>query len=753
MAAGRNGHPAGGLSEQHEATLTMHTELQPHLAFHLAGMQPPGELDAFAESGLRPALFAGYRDLTRLRYDFPLVLVDGCEDETAIQSLSAMFDDTLREIAAGAEGERMRRHALRIEREIRALAAGRAGGSFAALWDRAASRLPQVDEAVRASLARLRAALPPDGTVVDCDESLPMLLLRHAWKAVHDRKARRFRSDIGRLIAKLSDILRADLARSQEGLSAPNLKAAVGTTYQAAFDFDALSRVLRTAAPEAALPDTRRRRIQSLLAVLQSQRFFASDDEGESQSAPYTFVFESCAGAIAAYRERLAEMIGLTKAIAMGELEIAGEYKELTHDAFFAGFSADGLDPRDADLFPDYLICVRAAEMGAAETDLLLEAFSAGLRAKVLVQTDDLLDESPIAGGSMAFGLRGKRLASIAMDFNSLYVLQASVSHLFQYRERLFRGLSYPGSALFSVYSGAPRNSVLPAYLNAAAAMESRAFPAFVYDPSAGSDWASRLDLQDNPQAERDWPVHGIAYEDAAHQSIAERLAFTLADFVVCDKRYARHFARVPRAKQDASMLPVADFLTRPPAGGPEQVPCLLMIDRDDMLQTVIVDNRLVREMRRCADAWHSLQELGGIHNSHAARLLEREKKAWAAQAQPAAEPRANGTALPVAPAVSAAASATEAPAAEPTEARSPDEAYIETARCTSCNECTQINDKMFAYDANKQASIVNPDAGTYRQLVEAAESCQVSIIHPGKPRNPSEPDLDELVKRAESYL
>ena len=84
---------------------------------------------------------------------------------------------------------------------------------------------------------------------------------------------------------------------------------------------------------------------------------------------------------------------------------------------------------------------------------------------------------------------------------------------------------------------------------------------------------------------------------------------------------------------------------------------------------------------------------------------------------------------------------------------RSPDEPYIETARCTSCNECTQINDKMFGYDANKQAFIINADAGTYRQLVEAAENCQISIIHPGKPRNPNEPGLDELMKRAEPFL
>ncbi len=58
----------------------------------------------------------------------------------------------------------------------------------------------------------------------------------------------------------------------------------------------------------------------------------------------------------------------------------------------------------------------------------------------------------------------------------------------------------------------------------------------------------------------------------------------------------------------------------------------------------------------------------------------------------------------------------------------------------------------MFAYDENKQARIVDASAGTYRQLVEAAENCQVAIIHPGKPKDPNEPGLDELLKRAEAF-
>src|SRR5262249_34280385 len=158
----------------------------------------------------------------------------------------------------------------------------------------------------------------------------------------------------------------------------------------------------------------------------------------------------------------------------------------------------------------------------------------------------------------------------------------------------------------------------------------------------------------------------------------------------------------------------------------------LLMVDGGNELQRVIVDARLMREARRCAEMWRSLQELGGIRNSHAERLLARERAAWEAERAKAA------SMTPVAPGPAAA----EAPAPAAVEAepeRSSDDPYIETARCTTCNECTQINDKMFAYNENKQASIVNPDAGTYRQLVEAAESCQVSIIHPGKPRNANE--------------
>ena len=97
----------------------------------------------------------------------------------------------------------------------------------------------------------------------------------------------------------------------------------------------------------------------------------------------------------------------------------------------------------------------------------------------------------------------------------------------------------------------------------AAAAMESRAFPAFIYDPSAGPNWAARFCLQANSQVELDWPVKGFAYEDEQHQSVSQDLAFTVVDFLAADQRYAGHLARVPREKWNGSMIPVDESLAQ----------------------------------------------------------------------------------------------------------------------------------------------------------------------------------------------
>ena len=735
----------------------MEADTQAQVAFFLTGRRPAEYLDAIDGLDLRPALFAGYRELNQLRYDFPVVLVAGHSDSQMLQSLSAIVDRVLSGLARADDAERVRQHVLRLEQEIRTLAAAGAGASLGSLWDQAAARIGDAaDPALADSLHRARAATKLDGAVVDCDAGFPMQLLRHAWGAVQQDKTQAFRKDLDRLVHKLADILKADFGRSEQGRSPQHLQASMGSGYSAAFDFDALSGLLAGALPKDSLPESRRQRIRDLLAVLRSQLFFAPAEQAAQPlgtPAPYPFLFDSCAQALAALRERMPRLVELVRAMAIAELEIDGQYSEAKHDALFEQFGANGLVPQDLARFPDYLVCVNAEKMQAGEQALLMEILSSGLPIKLLLQIDDLLEVAPQEHGNLSTGMRSRQIANMAMGLNEVYVLQSSSSNLYRFRERLLQALRYRGPVLVSVYSGASAlaSGVSP-YLMSAAAMESRAFPAFSYDPSAGPNWASRFYLEANSQVELDWPIQGFAYEDETHQRVTQDLAFTLVDFVASDHRYARHLARLPREKWNGSQIPVDECLGRERKGLPDKVPSVLMVDRDNLLQKVIVDERLIREARRCREMWHSLQELGGVHNSHAEKLLQREKAAWEArmhqeaEGQVGAAPVTGEAARALAPAAAAAAPAE----AEPE--RSPDEAYIETPRCSSCDECTKLNSKMFAYDRNKQAYIADITAGTYAQLVEAAESCQVSVIHLGKPRNPKEPGLKELLKRAEAF-
>ncbi|HET7527151.1 MAG TPA: hypothetical protein VFK10_14510 [Burkholderiaceae bacterium] len=728
------------------------TKHQDQLIFHLTGQRQGDGVAAIAGLELRPALLAAYRDLAALRHDFPLVLIEGPQaaPHEAVRSLSSLVDAALKEVAPrGIEGERLRRHGLQLEHEIRIAVESGAQGRLAELWDAAAARLgTREGDTLEQVLQHTGTAVPGDGEVLGCSLAMPARLLSHFWRAATLAKARRFSADLGRLVVRLSDILRAAHSHSQAGRTPQALQRALGGAHQAAFDFDALSRIVGKGVPRDELPPRRRERIERTLRTLEMQRFHALPSMiAQGAEVPvHDFAFDSCAAAAKAFRERLPELVELVKALSVAELEISGQYVEAQHDFIFDAFGEHSLTADDLARFPDYLVCIPPERNDAAENVNLMEMLSSGLPVKVLVQTSDLLEQTSIGTGHFAFGVRSARLATTAMGLGGMFVLQSAASNLYALRERIVQGVACRGPALFSVYAAAPDvTGVLPPYLNAAAAMQSRAFAAFSYDAAAGSNWATRFSLENNPQPEVDWPVETLDYVDTAQQRASEPCTFTFADFAMCDPRRARHFALVPRERWTATMLPAAAWLELDENEAVQRVPYLLAVGRDDSLQRVIVDARLMQAVRHCVLLWRRLQEHGGINDSHAQRLLERERAAWAAAQASAVRPDATLE-----------AALAEAPAQQVSEPELPshsrDEAWIDTPRCPSCNECQLINPQMFGYDERKQAYLKDITAGTYRQLVEAAESCQVAIIHPGKPRDPNEPGLEELLARAESF-
>ena len=168
----------------------MDAELRERAAFYLTG-QRGAEHDAAEDRDMRPALFAGYRDLTALRYDFPIVLLKDSPDGQIAEPLSVLIDRALDEAAVpGDDGERLRIYALKLERELRSMATRGVFGSLSALLDLAARHLaPATDAGLLADSARrLQSALTVEGDLIDCDAAMPERLGVHAWHAVQRKK-------------------------------------------------------------------------------------------------------------------------------------------------------------------------------------------------------------------------------------------------------------------------------------------------------------------------------------------------------------------------------------------------------------------------------------------------------------------------------------------------------------------------------------------------------------------------------------
>ncbi len=714
-----------------------------------------------------PAALVRRRDLSKLRYDFPLILTRdaNANDQEFIFTLSGVIDKILLKIAPpGGTGEQLRSHILRLEQEIRTLAQQGTNGSLIELWELAAAKLlGEADDSgtIEQSIDEARKVLTIEGEIVDCDGDMPSRLMALACFTVRESRAEDFRLRVNRLIVRLTDILHADYHKSDKARTSDSLKRSVGTGYEQVFDFDEMSRILSFGTARDLLSKSRRQRIEATLKALKSQKFFALTPAADS--GIYEYEFDSCAKVIAAFQQRLPEIANLIKAINIADLEIANTYLEAKHDSYFDSFDEASISTQDLALFPPYLVCLDGDHLDDTGIGEILAILSSSTPIKILFQTNTILPSPNDLEGPFSTGFHDAQLATMAIGINSAYVLQSGNAGLYQLKDQIVGGLNFAGPTLFSVFSGSSVTANVPPYMMSAAAAESRAFPTFIFDPAAGPDWACRFRIEDNSQANIPWPVHHQEYQDQDVQRIVEDAAFTVADFAACDERYADYFDKLPEIKDRNDLVSLADFLDRENGEADSGIPYVSIVDEKNILHRTLVTDRLVQASRQYASAWRSIQELGGIGNSHAENLISRERENWQQKNYPAPE------AIPDAPekpkisenTVKEPVAAAEAPVtvveSKPVEAEMADESssddpYIETPRCTTCNECTQINNRMFIYNDDMQAYIADPDAGTFKEMVEAAESCQVCIIHPGIPRNQNEPDLPDLMARAEAF-
>ena len=407
-----------------------------------------------------------------------------------------------------------------------------------------------------------------------------------------------------------------------------------------------------------------------------------------------------------------------------------------------------------------------------------------------------------------------KELALIAMAHRGAFVMQSSQatpSHLF---ENILKGLQQRRPALFILNAPCPREWGIAkdsAPEAARLALESRAVPNLVFDPEAGTTFSECLSLEGNPSPEDPWPEYELVYVDDEGEEQKMTLPLTIADWALGEERFRDHYRQL---EEGADAAPFHEYLALEP-GDRSGETFIYTVDAGRRLQKMGVSAGIVELAVERQRYWDQLRELAGVEVSGHLRdavgagitkKLQREMAALKAEYEekfarltreypqliarqiaeglllagpektvselleqaeawdgPAFQPP-EGLDLGSAPAAEAAPSAETETAESEEDEEAPGtaeeeededfvrEPWIESIRCTACDDCTNLNPKMFAYNEDGLAYIKDAHAGTFRELVQAAEKCAPSVIHPGDPLNPDEPGLDKLVKRAEKF-
>jgi pyruvate-ferredoxin/flavodoxin oxidoreductase len=345
-------------------------------------------------------------------------------------------------------------------------------------------------------------------------------------------------------------------------------------------------------------------------------------------------------------------------------------------------------------------------------------------------------------------------------------------------------------------------------------ALESRAVPNLVFDPDQGTTFSECLDLEGNPAPSDIWTSFDLVYTDEEGNEQKMTLPLTIADWALGEARFREHYSQandedelVPfheyleldqderadatafiytvDAEKHLGKVCVSDELVELAEERLNfwaQLKEMAGIEVSDNMRDSVAEG-LTQQLEVKLEALRAEYEgkisllttqypqliarrlaeglLRASANDTVAQLLEKAEQ-WEGPAftapvgmELAGAPASNAPSLaPVAEAVAEPLEAVAAAdvAVDEDEEDMGNEPYIDTIRCTACDECTDLNDKMFAYNEDGLAYIKDPKAGTFKQLVMAAEACAPEIIHPGDPLNPDEKGLDKLIKRAEPF-
>jgi pyruvate-ferredoxin/flavodoxin oxidoreductase len=481
--------------------------------------------------------------------------------------------------------------------------------------------------------------------------------------------------------------------------------------------------------------------------------------------------------AMGVFQGHMTKMANGFRIIRKAELELAGKYRVQEHDEFFAHFDWQQFTE------DEWLLCPPVVSIGGdgAMYDIGFQNLSRLLMTempiKVLVLDTQVYSNtggqactsgftgqvSDMAGYGKAWKGKAeirKELGLIAMAHRNAYVMQGSTANITHLLEGYIAGLNSRRPALFNIYTPCqPEHGIgdNASKMQSKLAVESRAYPLFRFDPDAGITFGQCCDMDGNPALDNDWPSYTLNYQDDQGNAAKMDLPVTFADFAVTEGRFLKHFRQAPRDTWNDNMLPLHEFLQQDEQDREGRYPYIWGVDKQNRLMRVMVSETLVRSCEDRRNYWRMLKSLAGLDKQVDVDAIASQLRTEMVQkltagllAMAAGETDiVSSVQLPVDTAAANTPVVEQMPA---TAAEGNDAVWIDTPECTSCGECVQINPKIFAYNADNKAIVIDPRGGPYKDIVRAAEKCSAECIHPGAPFNRNEKNLDKLIKRAEKY-
>jgi len=662
------------------------------------------------------------------------------------------------------------------------------------------SRIDDLDEKVGALETLLldkhnyQSMASGDGACLGCGEKGTIHLFTSTVTALMQPRVKKFVAKIDTLIAGLENHVRMKLSSSVDLTDTQALMQAVQANTGHDLTLANLSESLLAKHPGQPIDPQWLKRVSQMLEKLKDLRWRYMEGPTKNGRAemgiinstgctsvwastfpfnPYPFPWtshlfqDSPSVAMGVFEGHMAKMVEGFKVVRQAEMELAGGYEPSEKGDFFARFNWEQLSDEEWHLCPPVLAIGGDGAMFDIGFQNLSRALMSGKPIKILIVDtqvysntggqactsgfiSQVADMSPYGASQHGKTEKRKEISIIGMAHRTSYVAQLSQANTTHMLESFIDGINSRRPALFNVYAVCPPEHGVgddTAVSQSKIALESRAFPLFCFNPDAGVTFSECVSLEGNPALDADWPTYDLAYVDEAGDKKTMKLPTTFADFALSEGRFAKQFKKAPPETWNDDMVLLGDFLKLSEDEREGKFPFIWAVDKKQRLMRVLTSVEMVRSCEERLQFWHQLKDVAGVGRAQAGATDEVAIASRVRQELIAQLSAGMGIgAAPVAQAVAGAAPVTAA------NADGYEAAWIDSPECTACDECININPKVFAYNDAKKAVVINPKAGSYLDLVKAAEKCTAGIIHPGTPWNMSEANLDKLKARAAKF-